>query len=543
MNIVELLQYQVDTRPNAAAIIDKSNGNDRVLTFTQIQDSVTRTVACLANSGLKAGDRLLVLLPVSAELYVALLAIFRANMVAILPDPSAGLNSIGQLCTNFSPSAAIFTRKTWLLRWLSSELRHVQKRFCVAPAMPGTTPLDMFEATAFNELGKKATPATDAEGYLRVPSISPESIDDIPALLTFTSGSTGTPKAIMRTQQFLHAQNLAVAACTRPHPGSIQLVSLPVFVLANLAHGVASILPDADLKHPGDINAYPVVQQIEKFGCREMLASPAFIERIADYCIDTERKLPTIKHVFTGGAPVFGDFITRASQAFPCAQMDIVYGSTEAEPIAHLGVAEITPEDYERIATGHGLPVGSPAEGVKVAVLAPATGNNLSTPMTEENFRSLVASDGTPGELVVAGAHVVKSYLLDQTGVVSKIHAGQDIWHRTGDAGYIDSRGRIWLLGRVNARIEDQSGTVYPFAVEGVARMTPGVERAGLVSKGGERVLAVQCKRRRQKQVTHELEPLLKRFALSRIVCMKRLPVDGRHNSKIDYAALRRRLT
>src|SRR5262245_59358069 len=54
-------------------------------------------------------------------------------------------------------------------------------------------------------------------------------------------------------------------------------------------------------------------------------------------------------------------------------------------------------------------------------------------------------------------------------------------WHRTGDLGYIDSKGRLWLLGQCSAKICDSRGIVYPFAIESAAMDHPSVKRAGLV--------------------------------------------------------------
>src|SRR6185369_11013626 len=96
------------------------------------------------------------------------------------------------------------------------------------------------------------------------------------------------------------------------------------------------------------------------------------------------------------------------------------------------------------------------------------------------------------GEIVVAGGHVLRGYLHGHGDEETKIRVGDAIWHRTGDAGYLDDRGRLWLLGRCSARIVDARGTLWPFAVECAARAVEGVERAALAEVDGGRVLALQ---------------------------------------------------
>ena len=318
-------------------------------------------------------------------------------------------------------------------------------------------------------------------------------------------------------------------------------MSLPVFVLANLVNGVTSIIPDADLKHPGKIAPAPLIRQMQKFGCTEILASPAFIERILQYGIDKNLQLPLINSVFTGGSPVFGSLVSSAAIVFPAAELEIVYGSTEAEPIAHQSVSQISTQDYARTACGSGLLVGTAAGGVQIAVVR--EGAPLAASLCADSFASLQAPAGQPGEILVTGQHVVKSYVFDASNALTKVRVGDTVWHRTGDSGYIDDQGRLWLLGRSHARIVDDEGTLYPFAVESMARLEAGVEAAALMStKSAGRTLIVQCQARNRKSITERLSKLAVQFQIKRIVCLDTIPVDRRHNSKTDYQALTKAL-
>jgi len=143
-----------------------------------------------------------------------------------------------------------------------------------------------------------------------------------------------------------------------------------------------------------------------------------------------------------------------------------------------------------------------------------------------------------PGEIVVTGAHVVRGYLHGQGDEETKFRVDDRVWHRTGDMGYLDDRGRLWLLGRASAVIDDARGIVYPFAVECVAREVLGVRRSAMIARQGRRVLVVE---RTESDAPLDSSPALAALEWAKVdelVVVAKLPMDRRHNSKIDYAAL-----
>jgi hypothetical protein len=100
----------------------------------------------------------------------------------------------------------------------------------------------------------------------------------------------------------------------------------------------------------------------------------------------------------------------------------------------------------------------------------------------------------------------------------------------------------LWLLGRCGAKIIDEKGVLYPFSVECVAQEQPGVRRAALVAIGGQRILAVEPETPLADDTKRSLLNTLAWAQLREIRTFPSLPVDPRHNAKIDYPALRRML-
>ena len=119
--------------------------------------------------------------------------------------------------------------------------------------------------------------------------------EQTPALVTFTSGSTGEPKAAVRTHGFLLAQHAVLEESLSLAPGEVDLTTLPIFVLANLASGVTSVIPDADLRYPGRIEPGPVFEQLRQLdrtthrlvGRTRIAASPALLARLAAHTRET----------------------------------------------------------------------------------------------------------------------------------------------------------------------------------------------------------------------------------------------------------------
>lgn len=518
MNIVDILQRQARERATAPAIIDVARGRDRVTTFAGLEAASARGATLLLERGLREGDTVLVFQPMSAELYIALLAIFRLGMTSMFLDPSAGREHIARCCAIRPPAALIASPKAQLLRLISPALRRIPQHFVFGNFIPGAIPWSRADRLAPH---LPIAPCTD----------------DTPALITFTSGSTGQPKAAVRSHGFLLAQHRVLERAILLTPGAIDLTTLPVFVLANLASGVTSLLPDADLRRPGAICPAAVLAQIKRFHPTSVVASPAFVERLCDGCQGSGRTIDGFRHLFTGGAPVFPDHLDRFAATFPGAEVVAVYGSTEAEPIAHIARQELSTADMTAMSAGGGLLAGVPVPEITVRVISAACGQPLGR-LSAAEFADLCRACGESGEIVVSGEHVLPGYLHGVGDEETKFRVDGQLWHRTGDSGYFDNQGRLWLLGRASAIINDARGTLHPFAVECAARPFPGVQRAALLGRSGQRILFVQPRQGEQVDAKR-LRESLSWALLDEVRMLREIPLDKRHNAKVDYTRLR----
>ncbi|HEY0009179.1 MAG TPA: AMP-binding protein, partial [Tepidisphaeraceae bacterium] len=299
---------------------------------------------------------------------------------------------------------------------------------------------------------------------------------------------------------------------------------------------VTSIIPDAALRQVGRIDPLPVLEQVETWGVTRCVASPAFFERLLSADAGSLRQM---KRIDTGGAPVFPSLLRRLQAAAPQAEVVALYGSTEAEPIAHVAWHEISADDVAAMLAGRGLLAGPVVEDVQLRIILDQWGTPIA-PLTPSELDASTCGANEPGEIVVTGDHVLRGYLNGEGDSETKFRVDNTIWHRTGDAGYLDGRGRLWLLGRASAKIEDDRGTLYPFAIEAAASEIDGIRRSALVQHNGRRVLVIEPTGTASSDLPQRVMSSLGWAFLDVCRLLPHIPVDKRHNAKIDYTQLRR---
>jgi olefin beta-lactone synthetase len=263
------------------------------------------------------------------------------------------------------------------------------------------------------------------------------------------------------------------------------------------------------------------------------------LEKVADHCLGRGIRLRSIRRICTGGAPVFPRLLDRIQAAAPQADVTAVYGSTEAEPIACLPRADLRPEDRAAMDAGSGLLVGRPVAAARLRILPDRWGTPIG-PFGESEFDRRCLGAGKAGEIVVSGPHVLQGYLRGEGDRETKFKVGGETWHRTGDAGCVDPEGNLWLIGRCAARISDQQGVLYPFTVEAAADSLAAVQRSACVRAGGRRTLVVEPAANATAAEWALLKSRLAWAQIERVLVLPRIPVDRRHNAKVDYPALDR---
>jgi olefin beta-lactone synthetase len=315
----------------------------------------------------------------------------------------------------------------------------------------------------------------------------------------------------VRSHAFLVAQHHALQEVLALAPGDVDMPALPIFVLNSLAAGTTCVLPPLP-RRVADVDPAALAETIRRHRVTTIEASPVLFEALTLAGLRHGGPFESVRGAFMGGAPVLPSLHRRLAPWLPNGDSVVVYGSTEAEPISAASGRREVAASETLSASGHGLLVGRPVQ-------------------------SLLARIDGDDDLLVAGAHVNERYFDDP--LAEARHKVRDehgrIWHRTGDACRFDDDGRLWLLGRVEHACRVDGEKVYPTVIEVAARLIDGVGQAAFLLDGSEGVLVADGP-----GVTDALKRI--HPAISRVVTVRRVPTDRRHNAKIDYATLRRQL-
>lgn len=235
----------------------------------------------------------------------------------------------------------------------------------------------------------------------------------------------------------------------------------------------------------------------------------------------------------SAGAPVPIETLRQMKQLCPDADMHTPYGMTEVLPVADLSL-----QQREAVGDGSGVCVGQPVNGCLVKVVATDGGTTA-------------LSHGSCGEVIVSAPWMSLGYNgLWLTQQNARFYMDGFTWHRTGDVGHLDSDGNLWIEGRVVHMIHAAHGPVTPVPLEVLCEKIPNVKRAaavGIGEKGVQQlVIVLETDQAREDTASApmvaQVREVLSGFDVVAIWETKKLPVDIRHNSKIDRTALAQKM-
>ena len=335
-------------------------------------------------------------------------------------------------------------------------------------------------------------------------------------LVMFTSGTTGQPKGVRLTRDNLVASAVGSAYRLGVEADDRWLVCLPMYHMGGLAPLVRSTLSGTTTVVLRSFDAEATAAAVDDYGITGVSLVPTMLTRLLDA---GWRPSKSLRFVLLGGAPASPDLVERAlDRGVPVYP---TYGLTETAS----QVATATPADLEDDSDT----VGRPLRGTAVTVLGDDGG---------------VCDPGETGELVVDGPTVTPGYLDDEQTAA----AFDDRGFHTGDLGYADDDGRLWVVGRVDDAIVTGGENVHPARVADALRDCAGVADAAVVGlpdeEWGERVAALVVSENTSltaETVRDRVGDRLADFAVPKTVALAdSLPRTA--SGTVDRAAVRERL-
>ena len=537
-NVISFLDESARCHPDRIALIwseaPKSTGAEanrggetlRQMTFGELNNHVRAAAAGFAQLGIRHGDRIFLFVPMSPQLYIAMFGVQTLGASAVFLDSWARAPQVANCMRLIEPKAIVAPEKAYRYAASSSDI-----------------PMPSLKIVVGHHKGSYAASLESLAAREDRAPICPVEQEHT-ALITFTTGSSGVPKGADRTHRFLAAQHQAIDRHLPYEPEDRDLPVFPIFSLNNMAGGVTTVLPRIDLAQPNKQDGAALFRQIRTLGVTCCTLSPSLLRGLAEHARRQGAALPGLRRVATGGAPISSRDVAAVRLAAPNARIVILYGSTEVEPIAQ---QEATTMPAER--GQEGVCVGQLCHGLRAKFLRVHRG-----PITLDSngFAPWEVPQGEVGELVLTGEHVCRGYYRNAEAVAATkiVEPDGTLWHRTGDLCRRDPNKRIWIVGRVHNAIQRKGQLLFPVRAEVIMNQLKCVAGAAYLGLPdpvlGERAVAVFTPRQTnhdndlREQVRNALQA--EGVVVDDVRQVDSIPLDPRHNSKVEYDVLRNHL-
>ena len=533
VNVADRLRHHAQRRPHEAAIVVQRRrlaGGFRyeVATFEQLDRRADAIARGLRRWGVPPAARLALLVKPGIDFITLVFGLLRAGAVSVLIDPGMGKRNLLGCLEEVRPDGFVAIPAAQAIRTaLGGRFPSARWNVTVGPRW-------WFGGRTLCAVERSGAAANDDPPEVKTAA-------DDPAAVIFTTGSTGPPKGVLYLHRNFDRQVEEIQAHYGIEPGNVNLACFPLFGLFNAAMGVTTVVPDMDASRPAQVDPRRIVAAVRSRGVTQSFASPAVWRRVAEHCVRHGERLPTLRAAYSAGAPVPPEVIERVVSFIAAGgRLHTPYGATEALPVSTIDSAEILAETRAAWAAGRGTCVGRRFPGIEWRIVRIVDG-----PISRL-AEAMPLAVGEIGDLIVRGDVVTPRYVtrVDADPLAKIRDADGSVWHRMGDAGYVDERERFWFCGRVAHRVVGDDETWYTDPVEGIFNQVPGVARSALVGIGprGRQEPVVVVERDPSTSLDEaELFSTLRLHAerhptTARIRCFlthRSFPVDIRHNSKI----------
>ncbi|CAM5557388.1 MULTISPECIES: 4-coumarate--CoA ligase family protein [Streptomyces] len=422
------------------ALIDGTDGT--TLTYEQVDRFHRRLAAALAETGVRKGDVLALHSPNTIAFPTAFYAATRAGAAVTTVHPLATAEEFAGQLRDSAARWIVTVSPLLQTARRAAELAGGVREILVCDSAPGHRSLTDLLATTAPEPETGIDPAEDV------------------AALPYSSGTTGTPKGVMLTHRQI-ATNLAQLEPAVPAgPGDRILAVLPFFHIYGL-----TALMNAPLRNGATVVVLPrfeletFLAAIEKHRITGLYVAPPIVLALAKHPAVSRYDLSSLKYVISAAAPLDARLAVACAERLGLPPIGQAYGMTELSPGTH-----VVPLDRLREAPSG--TVGRLVAGTEMRIVS------LDDP--GEDLRT-----GESGEILIRGPQVMKGYLGRPDATAAMIDA--DGWLRTGDIGYVDAGGWLFVVDRVKELIKYKGFQVAPAELEALLLTHPDVADAAVI--------------------------------------------------------------
>lgn len=476
-DVADLVEAAAAQSPDKLAIVEAGG---RSLTWAQLDDEVGRVATGLGAAGIVAGHRVMVAMGNRIEFVTTYLGILRAQAVAVPVNPRATAGELARMLadsgarmvvTDVDTVRAVREAAAIIARALDPEGGTDDSEGSAA-GQEGRLDADLVDRAVQPRVvavGATLLPGERSYDHLRADTARPvpplQDPEKLAALL-YTSGTSGRPRAAMLTHRALLANIAQVARVEPPmiHGDDVVLGVLPLFHVYGLNAVLGGVMRHrAKLVLVDRFDPQGTLDLIEDEACSVVpVAPPVFAYWRGEEQL--KERLGPVRLMLSGSAPLSPELIDEftAATAIPVHQG---YGLTEAAPVV---TSTLISEHLQSGSVGAALP-------------------GIGLRLVDETGRPPEGED--PGEIQIRGANLFSGYWPDGDD-------GPDAegWWSTGDVGFLDATGDLFLVDRLKELVIVSGFNVYPVEVEDVIREVDGVAEAAVIgvedSLTGEAVVA-----------------------------------------------------
>lgn len=530
MNITELIYQNANLFPNRKAVIAPIAYDmcGRITyahyTFRQFVSESENLSLHLKKCGIHPGTKVLLFVKPSLEFSLLVFSLFALGAVPVLIDPGVGRKNLLEAIEKVKPEVLIAEPIVHLLR------RVYFKYFASVRVFITTQSPSFFTS----QLSLQSFIKQKNFEKISLQTLSADSV----AAIVYTSGATGIPKGVVYTHG-MFAQQVHLLKKIIPLNGEdVDISCFPLFSLFSISLGMSSVIPWLDASKPISVNPEFILRHIRDHGVTLGTGSPAIWERVADYCLQKQETLDSLRGIMMFGAPVSLSLHEKLRDVCPNGNTFTPYGATECLPVSWISGREILKNHARKMKEGTGTCIGSIVEETEVEII-PTFFDAISV------VEKLPAYE--IGEIIVSGQQVTREYFENPEETKrAKIFDGEKLWHRMGDLGYKDAEGLLWFYGRKSHRVIAGDQPYYPIPCEAIFNQHAKVKRSALISIEEdfpalviERVdKKVSLSQEERLTFKKELLEMGKKFQhtkkIKNFFLYDDFPVDCRHNIKID---------
>ena len=479
----DIARYYARARPAAVAMTFEG----RETTFAEFDHHSNQVAHALAAEGVKKGERVAYVGKNSDHYFEIAFGAAKAGVVLIPIGWRLSPTEISVIL-NDCGSSIVFVGPE-VMAQVEQSLIGVKPR----PKVIAMEPISSLHCTLY-EPWRDAASSSDV-------TIAVEESDV--ALQLYTSGTTGKPKGVMLTNANLLSGRQAAAKAQMPWniwgADDVSLVAMPVAHVGGSVWGIIGLYNGAKAVIAREFNPLNVLDYIERDQVSQIFMVPAALQIVVRQPKAREIDYRRLKYIQYGASPIPLDLLRECMEVFGCGFCQL-YGMTETSGT----IVYLPPEDHSPVGNSRMRGAGLPMPGVEIKIV---------------DWLGITLPPNAVGEVVTRSMANMAGYWRMQEATNAIIDP--EGWLRTGDAGYLDEDGYLYIHDRLKDMIISGAENIYPTEVENAIYGHPHVAEVAVIGvpddKWGEAVKAIIAPR---PGVTPDPDDIIA-FARARIAAFK----------------------